>query len=208
MTEYNRTAAAQALLDEVESYCLRTATPEGSIGHALFLHPGFVGLLRKRLTVSVEKEIAVRAFIYNDHPEGYRGPLPKTHSNGTQPVATRASSPAARRKEDEELMSQPRPISEAPRRGLIRNANVGGTMQDSSAPCFYCGVRADVGCKHRPASGVVPASLAAQAQDEKRARFNKAGGNNPFGFFGKGSNVARNLETAKERLGLGLRRDD
>jgi hypothetical protein len=78
MIGWNRGDDARQLLTEVEDWCGRTSTPEGTVGHALFLHPGFVGLLRKRLTLSVEKEIAVREFIYWNHPDGYRGPLPLT----------------------------------------------------------------------------------------------------------------------------------
>ena len=28
-----------------------------------------------------------------------------------------------------------------------------------SAPCILCGVRADVGCKHRPADGAAPPAI-------------------------------------------------
>jgi hypothetical protein len=83
--EYNRTDAAREVLTEIDAWCARTGTREGTIGHVLFLHPGFVGLLRKRLTISVEKEAAVRAFL-RDHPHGYAGDLPPTHGNGTKPV--------------------------------------------------------------------------------------------------------------------------
>jgi hypothetical protein len=55
---FHRTDAALGLLNDVERYCARTRTPEQSIGHVLFRHPGFVGLLRLRLQLTEEKEAA------------------------------------------------------------------------------------------------------------------------------------------------------
>jgi hypothetical protein len=59
----NNIAAGRALLADIDAWCLRTGTPEGKIGGILFRHPGFVGLLRKRLIVTVESERAVRDFL-------------------------------------------------------------------------------------------------------------------------------------------------
>lgn len=131
--KYNRTEAASALLSEIESWCARTGTPEGHIGHVLFLHPGFVGLLRLRLTLSEEREIAVRQFIYHDHQDGWRGELPKTHGNGTKPVVSKI------RAERGGL----------PGYSLVRltEAQIAARRVDRDA-CQKCGVRADVGCKH------------------------------------------------------------
>jgi hypothetical protein len=123
---YNRTDAATAMLAEIEAWCARTATPEGTIGHVLFFHPGFVGLLRKRLTLSEEKEIAVRAFLYHDHPNGYRGELPKTHANGTRPVK-RLSKPGRCKCAPDDKFLPPK---------VDRD------------PCPRCGVRHDIGCNH------------------------------------------------------------
>lgn len=129
---YNRTAEAQALLADIEGWCARTGTPETALGHALFLHPGFVGLLRKRLTLTVDKEIAVRAFIFHDHVDGYRGPLEKTHANGSRPV----------------------------QRGEMAKLTDGVPARMSSPPAFLtvdrdpcprCGVRGDFGCSHNRA---------------------------------------------------------
>lgn len=133
---HNRTDAATALLADIESWCSRTGTPETSIGHLLFLHPGFVGLLRKRLTVSEEKEAAVRNFIA-EHPSGWSGVLPLTHANGTRPVE-RASSPAARRR-----------AAEAARR-TAAEAEIEARERVHRDPCPRCGVRADIGCMHSP----------------------------------------------------------
>jgi hypothetical protein len=120
--KHNRTAEAAVLLQEIVDWCARTDTPETSIGHVLFLHPGFVGLMRLRLTVSEDKEAAVRQFMA-DHPNGWRGDLPVTHGNGTKP---RREKVPATRLTDEEIVSR---------------------RVDRSA-CPHCGVRSDVGCKH------------------------------------------------------------
>jgi hypothetical protein len=56
-------AAGRALLVDIDAWTLRTGTPETKIGAVLFRHPGFVGLLRKRLIVTPESEKAVRDFL-------------------------------------------------------------------------------------------------------------------------------------------------
>lgn len=124
----NRTPEATALLADIEEWCRKTGTAETAIGHKLFLHPGFVGLLRKRLTVSPEKEEAVRNFL-TEHPFGWSGTLPLTHANGTRPVY-RASSPRARQRIAEEPHLTPVQIVDR-------------------TPCPRCGIRSDVGCKHQ-----------------------------------------------------------
>lgn len=69
MRVYNRTEAAARLLEEIQQWCDRTATPTTAIGDELFRHSGFYGLLKKRLTVTPEKEVAVRSFMAAN-PEG------------------------------------------------------------------------------------------------------------------------------------------
>jgi hypothetical protein len=136
---YNRHDAANAMLTEIEDWCKRTGTRENVIGHVLFLHPGFVGLMRARRTLSEEKEIAVRDFLYCQHPDGYRGDLPKTHANGTRPVKRSPSKHSAKIcLERGELPTAKLTEAEIAQRRVDRDA------------CTYCGVRADVGCKHRP----------------------------------------------------------
>lgn len=132
MSGYNRNDEARRLLTEIENWCERTDTPEGTVGHALFLHPGFVGLLRRRLTVTVEKEIAVREFIYCSHPDGYRGPLPLTHGNGTKP--THGSS---------EIRALRGPCPQT----SLSDAQIAARRVERDS-CPRCGVRADVGCRH------------------------------------------------------------
>jgi hypothetical protein len=132
MIGWNRGDDARQLLTEVEDWCGRTSTPEGTVGHALFLHPGFVGLLRKRLTLSVEKEIAVREFIYWNHPDGYRGPLPLTHGNGTKPAQHSA-----------EIRRVRGPLPGA----KLSDVEIAARRVERDG-CPRCGVRADVGCRH------------------------------------------------------------
>lgn len=84
---FNRATPARRLLADIEAWCARTGTPETSIGHALFRHPGFVGLLRKRLQLSEIKEEQVRNFLER-FPGGYCDELPKTHGYGVTKLPT------------------------------------------------------------------------------------------------------------------------
>ncbi|UZW55533.1 hypothetical protein NUH86_01640 [Sphingobium sp. JS3065] len=54
---------AAALLAEIERWCVRNIMAEVEIGHWLFRHPGFVALLRKRLTVRAVPAAMVRAMM-------------------------------------------------------------------------------------------------------------------------------------------------
>lgn len=128
---YNRTEAAKALLCEVDAWCARTATPPTSVGHVLFLHPGFVGLLRKRLTLSEGKERDARQFLA-DHPNGWRGDLPETHSNG---VHKRARSSKIR-------------LERGPIQRVTPSEDQLNERRIDRDPCPRCGVRADFGCAH------------------------------------------------------------
>jgi hypothetical protein len=86
MSPSNRLDAGAQLLADTDAWCQRTGTAETAIGRLLFRHPGFIGLLRKRLTVSDEKEAAVRQFL-TDNPEGWNGKLPQCHGFGvTRPL--------------------------------------------------------------------------------------------------------------------------
>jgi hypothetical protein len=130
---YNRTEAANALLSDIEKWCRRTSTPENSIGHVLFLHPGFVGLLRLRRTLSEEKEAEVRSFL-SDNPSGWRGELPKTHANGTRPVKRPQRGGAVDR------------VSAA----HLSEEEIAARRVDRTV-CPRCGVRSDFGCNHSQA---------------------------------------------------------
>jgi hypothetical protein len=141
VNKYNRTEAATALLAEIEDWCARTNTRETSVGHVLFLHPGFVGLMRLRKTVSVEKEIAVRNFIYCEHPNGYRGELPATHANGTRPVKRPPGGLRAK-------IYCERGAAQTTR---LSDEEIAARRVDRDA-CPWCGVRSDVGCKHTQAA--------------------------------------------------------
>lgn len=95
MTGLNRTDAARRLLADVDAWCARTATAETKIGVILFRHAGFVGLLRKRLTVTEEKEGAVREF-FEAHPDGAADvatPHPRLRSPRVQPTHHSAPAP-------------------------------------------------------------------------------------------------------------------
>lgn len=126
----NRTAAARTLLEDIERWCASTDTKETAIGHVLFRHPGFVGLLRKRLTVSEDKEAAARDFL-SLHPKGYRGALPTTHIGSNAAVR-------ARRMVDVRHIEIPPDVL---------------PTRIERAPCTFCGVRADFGCRHQSIGG-------------------------------------------------------
>jgi hypothetical protein len=131
---YNRTTAAMSLLREIGDWCARTKTPETSIGRVLFLHPGFVGLMRKRLTLSEDKEIAVRQFIYWEYPDGWRGELPVTHANGTRPLVQAKTSYKQQQGAHEYKI-------------LLTDGELLARRVDRD-PCQRCGVRHDIGCHH------------------------------------------------------------
>lgn len=122
-----RPEAAKALLADVEEWCARTKTPETSVGHALFRHPGFVGLLRLRLMLSEEKEFIVRRFMV-EWPRGYHGELPYMFAKQGRRASAKhpVRESAARMMSDEEI----------------------ATRRINREPCRLCGVRADIGCKH------------------------------------------------------------
>lgn len=52
---------AEILLEEIDDFCARTGTDRGGFGQIVLDFPGFVGLLRRRLTVRSDKAAAVRA---------------------------------------------------------------------------------------------------------------------------------------------------
>ena len=82
----NRADAARQVLAEINDWCARNNAAETLIGRVLFLHPGFVGLLRKRLQLSEAKETIVRRFLAA-HPNGYCGDARKVRINVRQPRA-------------------------------------------------------------------------------------------------------------------------
>jgi hypothetical protein len=113
-----RPEAATAMLKEIESYCKRTKTPEQTIGHALFRHPGFVGLLRLRLMLSAEKEAAVRQFM-RAWPNGYHGDLPHMFTKAPKPKVHPVRHTEAAKLTDEETDGGA-PLHAAVRRRLSR----------------------------------------------------------------------------------------
>lgn len=136
MTISYRTQAARTLLAEIEEYCARTNIRETVIGHALFRHPGFVGLLRLRLQLSEEKERIVRGFM-GRWPNGYHGELPNSHIRF----------PPKSREE-----RGPRPENVGSR---LSEAEIAARRVDRDA-CPRCGVRGDIGCAHyRPSFGSI-----------------------------------------------------
>jgi hypothetical protein len=75
-----------------------------------------------------------------------------------------------------------------------------GALDAPEEPCWRCGVRADVGCKHRPAAGIAPRPV---ARVEDRRRADKGQG---LGFHRE--RLASNLQAAIDSLKPGLRRVD
>lgn len=132
MKDSYRTEAAKKLLAEIEEWSARTGTPETTVGHVLFRHPGFAGLIRKRLTVSRQKEAQAREFL-EQYPDGYSGTLPQTHIGSTEAIRRRCM--------------------EKPRNGPVDR--VAMTEQEIAIrrvdrdPCVRCGTRGDVWCKHK-----------------------------------------------------------
>lgn len=61
--ELNRTDAGAELLGQIEGWSGDERWIESQLGNLLFRHPGYVPLLRKRLTVTIEKERLVKGFM-------------------------------------------------------------------------------------------------------------------------------------------------
>lgn len=80
------------------------------------------------------------------------------------------------------------------------------TTRGPGEPCWNCGARADVGCKHRQAEGPRPVALVEQEQEVKRERYDRRSRSQGLNFHI--SDLASNLERAGELLGLDKRRDD
>ncbi|RSV44398.1 hypothetical protein CA234_03000 [Sphingomonas sp. ABOLE] len=62
-------SAAEQLLRDIEQWCARTGTPEIKLGAVALRHPGFVALLRKRLTATGDTIAKIRALMA-EHPDG------------------------------------------------------------------------------------------------------------------------------------------
>jgi hypothetical protein len=56
-----------------------------------------------------------------------------------------------------------------------------------SEPCVRCGVRGDIGCKHRAAEGVAPIAITGSGRADRR----KGNLNSPFGKHGNPAGPAR-----------------
>lgn len=96
--------------------------------------------------------------------------------------------------------------------GQIVRGDHGGIAAPEE-PCQRCGVRADVGCRHRPAAGVVPLAIAMgdEPNHDGRSRPNSGQGFNfhrqkqANSLWGKADNPTRrefasNLEAALRSL--------
>lgn len=87
---------------------------------------------------------------------------------------------------------------------LVRNVTGEGYVAPAE-PCRRCGVRADVGCKHRPAQGVVPLVVATAGDPPPLDRRSRPNGGQGLSFHL--DELARNLGAAAEAL-KPLERDD
>lgn len=131
-------ADATKLLAEIDAYCERTGTRPGRIGSTAFNHPGFVPLLRKRGWLREESAAVIRQLMAA-YPDG----IPEAES--LRRTLMESLSPRVRQRAREALaVSVERDAAEAAPR-VHRDV------------CFRCGVRADIGCRHRAARmGVQP----------------------------------------------------
>jgi len=96
---------------------------------------------------------------------------------------------------------------------IVRKAQ-GGSIIAPNEPCPRCGVRADVGCKHRPAEGSPPPAIARAEYEKRDGRRNYTGQGHNFhraklsSLWGKAGNptageVARCAEAVRRTLGGG-----
>lgn len=94
----------------------------------------------------------------------------------------------------------------------INHAVANGAREAPAEPCSRCGVRADVGCKHRPAQGAQPLAIA-RSNDEKPDGRKGRPDRNLHSFWGKGGNptkaeFARYAEAARQALAPRNRDDE
>ena len=107
---------------DLQLYIDRTETPVTTLSRHLFHDPTYLWrVIRNHQVVSPEKEDQLRRFM-SDNPEG----LTRTRKGMTTRYNTSAGHKESARQ---------RPLDAG--------------MREYTDPCIYCGVRGDVGCKHR-----------------------------------------------------------
>jgi hypothetical protein len=84
-----------------------------------------------------------------------------------------------------------------PSLNVVRKSAMGGLEAPAGEPCGRCGVRADVGCRHRPAAGVPPLAIVTSDPPRKDLRVHNQG----LHFYRK--DIASNLQRGAALLGLG-----
>lgn len=122
---------AAALLAEIDAYCERTGTPVGRVGTIAFNHAGFVPLLRKRGWLRDESAAVISQLLAN-YPDGI--PEAELHRR----TLLDSLSPRVRRRAREALAAS------------AEKAAAEAAPRVHRDPCARCGVRADIGCGHRP----------------------------------------------------------
>lgn len=125
-------SAAAELLAEIDAYCERTGTPAARVGKLAFNHFGFVALLRKRGWLTDESAAVIRQLIAT-YPDG----IAETELH--QRTLLECMSPRARRRAREALAAS------------VEKDAADAAPRVHRDPCPRCAVRADIGCKHRPA---------------------------------------------------------
>jgi hypothetical protein len=85
-------SAAEQLLRDIDAWCARTATPATKLGAVALRYPGYVGLLRKRLTATPDMIAKVRAAMAA-HPQGM-GDVPMPRNNICVPAGPKSESAA------------------------------------------------------------------------------------------------------------------
>lgn len=65
-----------------------------------------------------------------------------------------------------------------------------------SESCYRCGVRADIGCKHRPAEGAPPLAIA-QPEPEEDGRRSKISGGGNYKMVSSADGNGRNFHRRK-----------
>lgn len=89
---------------------------------------------------------------------------------------------------------------------FIRRSALGG-LEAPAEPCPRCNVRADVGCKHQPASGVVPLAMTRASTFKPLPTQMRPGMGQGLAFH-PGRLKASNVEAAKRSLMTVKRNDD
>lgn len=148
---------AAELAARIVAYCRRVKLAESAFGVLALDHPGFVGMLRKRSMARGRSATVAQSFM-DRFPAGVDAQQWSELAARTRAVMT------AYRAMREAYAAPKRSAFNKPQREQLREAVVARRERiepgfvapppiPARDPCFRCGTRRDVGCRHYPKEG-------------------------------------------------------